>query len=295
ILRDWARSHPETAEAYRVRAAEFSEDAAKAKPILTEAMKKFPRDASFPFALAGFLAQEGKLKEAEALYVRAAELAPDAPQVQAWAGRFFFRVAPDDRRALEYYLNAYLLDPHAYETEFVESRIPKIHERLAAAAFRDQLKRGVPLTKLATDADPFVAGLALDEMSKRWSPAYTETLVADMAHDDGGVRWQAMELLKGKAGASFDATLRALLEDKDLRRRGLAAYLAVHRWKAASFDHLRRMLGDDTQLLRFDAVSALVMEGGPEGSRLVLEHAAREPNARLKSLIEKTLARQPSR
>ena len=39
------------------------------------------------------------------------------------------------------------------------------------------------------------------------------------------------------AAAAFDAALRALLCDEDLRRRGLAAYGAVHRWKDASPTH----------------------------------------------------------
>ena len=43
----------------------------------------------------------------------------------------------------------------------------------------------------------------------------------------------------------------------------------------------------------FDALSALVMEGGPEGRKLALEHATRETNPRLKQLIEKLRQPQP--
>ena len=107
-----------------------------------------------------------------------------------------------------------------------------------------------------------------------------------MAHDDGGVRWRATELLKDKVDRSFDETLRALLRDDDLRRRGLAAYVAVHLWKQASFDLMRQMLQEEAQLLRFDAASALILEGGPEGRQIAFEHRLREPHTRLKKLLE---------
>ncbi len=288
VLGEWARLHPETPEAYEFRVTQLSEkESAKVEALLKEASAKFPREAVFPFALAGMRLRDNKLKEAETLYLRAAELAPDSSYVQTWVGRFFFKAAPDDRRALEHYLSAYLLDPHAYETEFVESRIPKISERLAEASFQDQLKRGAPLTKLAEDKDSFVVLHAVEEMSKSWRPEYLKTLVELMAHDDGGVRWQATELLKTKAGPSFDATLAELLKDRDLRRRGLAAYVAVHRWKARSFDLMRAMLREDAQLLRYDALSALVIEGGPEGRKVALEHAARETHPKLKQLLDR--------
>ncbi len=287
VVREWADAHPGTADAYRARIAEVAEkQPARAKALLTEAVAKFPTDGSFHFYLAGIYLNEKNLKEAERLYLKAAELAPDSSEVQTWVGRFFFKAKPDDRRALEHYLRAYLLDPHAYETEFVESRIPVLAERLAAARLSALLKSGAPLTSAVEDPDPYVVMAALGEMEKAWKPEYTQALVNLMAHDDGGVRWKATELLKEKADASFDPTLKTLLQDKDLRRRGLAAYVAVHRWKSASFDPMRQMLREEAQLLRFDAVSALMMEGGPEGRRIAFEHAAREPHPWLKKLIE---------
>jgi tetratricopeptide (TPR) repeat protein len=287
LLHEWARKYPETPAAYRIRVEDVPEtEADKAKALLAEAMKKFPQEADFPFYLAGIYLREGKTKEAEPLFVKAAELAPDSANVQAWVGRFFFKAEEDERRALEYYLSAYLLDPDAYETEYVESRIPRIDLHLAAPLLQDRLKRGAPLVQIAQDPDPGLAHLALEEMEKNWRPDYLKALVGIMAHDDGGVRWQATELLKSKVDRSFDETLRALLQDPDLRRRGLAAYLAVHLWHQASFDLMRKMLEEDAQLLRFDAASALILEGGPEGRQIALEHRLREPHPRLKKLLE---------
>jgi tetratricopeptide (TPR) repeat protein len=287
ILHEWARKYPETSDAYRIRIADVPEqEADKAKALIGEALKKFPQEADFPFYLAGIYLREHRTKEAEPLYVKAAELAPDSAYVQAWVGRFFFKAEEDASRALEYYLSAYLLDPDAYETEYVESRIPGIAGHLAAPRLQELLKQGVPLAQIAEDPDPALAHLALDEMEKNWRPDYLKALVEIMTHDDGGVRWRATELLKSKVDRSFDETLRALLQDKDLRRRGLAAYLAVHLWKQASFDLMRKMLQEDAQLLRFDAASALTLEGGPEGRQIAFEHRLREPHPRLKKLLE---------
>jgi tetratricopeptide (TPR) repeat protein len=294
IAREWVRKHPGSPESYAVRVADLVEkEPAKAKALLAEAAAKFPSDGLFPYYLAGIHLREENLKEAERLYLKAAELSPDSSEVQTWVGRFFFKAKPDDRRALEHYLRAYLLDPHAYETEHVESRIPKIAGRMAEARVRELTRGGAALATVVEDPDPFVVMAALGEMEKDWKPAYTQTLVGLMAHDDGGVRWKATELLKARADASFDPTLRELLRDKDLRRRGLAAYLAVHRWKAESFDLMRQMLREEAQLVRFDAVSALLIEGGPEGRRIAFDHAAREPHPWLKKLLETAKQQQP--
>lgn len=287
LAREWARAHPETAEGYRIRIGEIPEtETGRAKSLLAEAAAKFPKEPGFPFYLAGIYLRENNLKEAERLYVRAAELAPGSSEIQAWVGRFFFKAMPDDRRALEHYLRAYLLDPHAYESEYVESRIPKLLWRTADARLKEQLKLGVPLSKLVEDPNHYLAILAMAEMVKAWKPVYTKPLVGLLSHADVMVRWQATQVLKEKVDASFDPTLRTLLQDKDLIVRGLAAYIAVHRWKAASFDLMRQMLREEAQLLRFDAVSALLMEGGPAGRKIVFDHLSHEPHPRLREVIE---------
>jgi hypothetical protein len=50
---------------------------------------------------------------------------------------------------------------------------------------------------------------------------------------------------------------------------------------------MRQMLREDAQLRRFDAVSALVIEGGPEGRKVALEHAARETHPKLKQMLDR--------
>jgi tetratricopeptide (TPR) repeat protein len=295
LLQEYARSYPETLDGYRLRIAEVSEKQPdKAKPLLSEAIKKFPQEGSFVFDLGTISQREGKLQEAEDHFVRAAEMSPDSVYIQAWVGRFFYKVKNDNRRALDYYLNAYLLDPHAYETEFVESRIPKTNAVVAKANYEQQLKSGVPLTKIVEDPNPDVVYSALEQMSAKWEPAYLKILVNLMGHDDGGVRWYATQMINEKVDRSFDETLSALLKDQDLRKRGLAAYIAVHLWKQESFAIMRDMLKEESQILRFDAVSALFLEGGEEGRKIVLEHLSRESHPKLKKLIEAAMKKEKS-
>lgn len=290
LLGEYARKYPQTVDGYRLRISELSEkEPNRAKALLVEATRKFPNAGGFVFEMGATLQREGKLREAEEQFVKAAALSPGSDYIQAWVGRFFYKVKKDDQRALDYYLNAYLLNPDAYETEYVESRIQLISGAAAEAKLERQIKSGRSLTALLNDPNPMVITLALEKMGEEWKPAYLEPVLALLGHDDGGVRWMATEAIKNNAGRSFDETLKALLRDADLRKRGLAAYIAAHLWQQESFPVMRDMLREESQLLRFDAVSALILEAGLEGRKLVSEHLTRETNPRLRKLIESTL------
>jgi tetratricopeptide (TPR) repeat protein len=274
---------------YQKRIEEWYEkEPARAKAITTEAIAKFPAAGQLHFYLGSLLQREGKLREAEAQLVKAAELAPRSSLIQSWVGRFFFKVKSDNQRALPFYLNAYFLDPHAYETEFVESRVRKINWEAAAMRFDQLLKSGKPLMEIARDPNPTVAVQALARALEDWHPEYLATMIALMEHDDEEVRWTATEAIKIHADRSFDGQLKALLQERDLRKRGLAAYIAVHLWKQESFALMRDMLREEAQLLRYDALSALMLEGGPEGRRVVQAHRPSELNPTLQRLIDAT-------
>lgn len=247
------------------------------------------------FDQAAEMQKQGKLKQAEELFVKAAELAPDSVQIQSWTGRFFLKVKADNQRDLEYYLNAYFLDPHAYETEFVESRIRKINWEAAEIKYSQLIKSRVPTTKILDDANPTVILMALEQMSVQWKPEYLNFVLERMTHDDETIRWKATEAIIKNVNRSFDKTLESLLQDEDLRRRGLAAYIAVHLWKQESFPYLRNMLNEKAQLLRFDALSALAEEGGAESLKIILEHRQNETDATLKQMIDKSSERPSER
>jgi tetratricopeptide (TPR) repeat protein len=291
LQKDYVKKFPQTAIGYAMRAEEITKTKPfEARLLLAEAIKRYPDDGRLLFDLA-VIYQGEDYQKAEETFIKAAALAPKSVLIQSWVGRFFFKVKPDDRRALEYYLNAYFLDPHAYETEFVESRIQKLNFRLASARFEEQTKAGVPLVSMLSDPNPIVVQLVLEQMGEKWLPAYVDSVVKLMGHDDDGVRWEATQLLKKSVDKSFDERLKALLKDDDLRTRGLAAYIAVYRWKSDSFGIIKSLLTEESQLVRFDALSALMIEGGVEGRQVALEHSIREPNQTLRKLT-KTEQRQ---
>ncbi len=287
MIEEFAKRYPESPEAYESRADKLHNTGpGKAKQLLEEAVAKYPDNAELLFRLAAILQEIGDLDKAEADFVNAASLAPKSVNIQSWVGRFFFKVRNDSDKALPYYLNAYFLSPHAYETEFVESRIRNICFSQAQSRFQNQTKARKPLRELLNDPDPLVISMALEQMDKIWDPTYVAAVAELMGHEDGSVRWNATQLLKKKVDSSFDPTLRILLKDKDLRKRGLAAYIAVYRWKNASFEFVDELLADDAELLRFDALSALILEGGKSGKQHALAHAAKETHPMLKKLLE---------
>ncbi len=242
------------------------------------------------FNRAAELQRAGKLRQAEQLFIKAAEAAPDSVHIQAWTGRFFYKAKADQERALHYYLNAYFLDPHAYETEFVESRIRKINWEAAVFKYRQMIKNGFAPTKILDESNPTVVLIALEQMTVRWQPDYLEAVLSLMKHDDETVRWQATEAIMKNVNRSFDPVLQTLLQDADLRRRGLAAYIAVRLWKQDSFPVLRSMLREEAQLLRYDAISALI-ESGEAGFKIIAEHRRNESDSALQQMIDKSLQR----
>ena len=235
----------------------------------------------------------GDAKQAEESFVKAAEMAPRSVQIQSWVGRYFFKDRRDDLRALEFYLTAYFLDPDAYETEFVESRIRTINYDEATLRYRLLGRSDTSLAEILKEPNPTVLVVALEGIADSWQADYVKPLLAAMSHDDESVRWQATDALRKHVDRSFDETLKALLQDNDLRIRGLAAYIAVHVWKQESFEILKRMLRDESQLLRFDAISALTREGGKEGRRILMARRPYETQPRLRSMIDQAL-RSPS-
>lgn len=275
-------------ENYRKRIADSVEgNIAKTKALIAEATTKFPAEGDFLFGLGIVYEREDNLQQAETMYKKAAEASPDSEHIQTWTGRFFFKVKQDNAQALKYYLNAYLLSPHAYETEFVESRIRKINWEAATLRFQQMTQERQPIEEILQDLNPTVVVIALEDASeKKWQPSYTAAVTRALAHDDESVRWAAMTALAKNVDRSFDVQLQTLLNEKDLRQRGMACYIAVRLWKEKSFPLMRQMLQEESQLLRYDAISALVLEGGSAGRKVALEHESRETNPTLKEILK---------
>jgi hypothetical protein len=246
-------------------------------------------EAKDAFETGARLVREQKLDEAEQYLLKAANLGARSFFINAWVGRFYYKTRPNSARALPFYFNAYFLYPHAYETEYVESRIRNITLSDANALYSMLKGGGKSPAGLIRDRNPLIVGQALEDMAKEWKPENLQAVLECMSNDDSGNRWFAFSLLNKNAGPLLDETLTALLADKDLRKRGLAAYGIAGRWKEKGVEILRKMLADPAELIRFDALSALALGGGPVGMKMVREHLRVEKDPRLKEYIGKAL------
>jgi tetratricopeptide (TPR) repeat protein len=286
ITDDFVDKFPETADGYGIRIERLlAVDQPGARKLIDEAIKQFPNEGSLWF-LSGLLAENDKnIDEAEACYVKAAELEKNAKPIQARAAIFFRVHRKDNQRAIKYYLNTYFLDPHAHFDGHAEAKVSSLNADIAEARVEAQLSSNMRAEALLTDPNPMVVLFALSKIAKTWDSTSPDLFIRMMRHDDVLVRWAAMQTIRAKVDASFDTRLRVLLQDPDLRVRGLAAYIAVSSWKEKSFPEIRRLLVDHSQLIRFDALSALLLYGGAQGKKIAQEHKVREPNETLRKLI----------
>ncbi|HEX8618288.1 MAG TPA: hypothetical protein VF911_11940 [Thermoanaerobaculia bacterium] len=136
--------------------------------------------------------------------------------------------------------------------------------------------------------DGWAAGAALMQLGGSWNPERQSEVIAFLRHDDGSVRWGAQEILAEHAGPKLDGALEQLLTDADARVRGLALYLAVKNWGPRGINAAKSALASPQELVRYDALSALLLHGGHEGKAAVDAYraSAKEPSAALKEWLD---------
>lgn len=238
------------------------------------------------------LLNKNKTDEAEKFFIKAANLAPKSGMIHGWVGRFYLMVKKDNDKALKYYYDAYFLDPHAYDTEYAESRIRNLIYPAAEARFNELVKAGKTLPELTKDENPLIVMRAMEQMIKSWKPEYSQFLFSCLENDDSMVRWAAFTILNKSPDVSRDKLILKLLVYGDLRKKGLAAYAIVERGQEKDFEILKEMLADKAELIRFDAVSALVLKGGEKGKEILREHQKIETNPWLKDLLKQELQKR---
>jgi Tfp pilus assembly protein PilF len=300
VTQEFMDKYPESKEAYETKIALLmakdpeeknpfnakTKEPKPAKKLLVEAIKKFPAEGFFLFNMGVLLQEEGNLKEAEDHFVKAASLASQAPHIQGWTARFFLKVKDNEAKALEYYLNAYLLDPHFYDTEYAEQRITDLGQKAAQRRFKTLIKEGKKLEDVVRDSAPMIAGLGLDEIANKWDARYAKVCFEALGHDDTLVRSKARHVLMAHVDRSFDPDVRALLQDPDLRKRAAAISLAIKLWGKKGVEEVRPWLKADAQILRYYALLVLYQDGGEEGRKLVRERRKEEQHPYLKKIIE---------
>jgi hypothetical protein len=71
----------------------------------------------------------------------------------------------------------------------------------------------------------------------------------------------------------------------------MAGYIAAKRWNKRALPILEKRLNDPTVLIRFDATSALAMDGGSVGREIAQRYAqsGKESDSHLREMIPKIL------
>jgi tetratricopeptide (TPR) repeat protein len=292
VINDYLKRFPESSEAYNRKIDPLMrKDPKAAKEILQQAIKKHPKNGTFVFNLGVLLQDERNIKEAAEHFVKAADLDKESTHIQGWTGRFFLKVQEDKPKALRYYLNAYFLDPHYRDTEYAESRIRRLGFEAAQDRLNKVKKEGKKLPELLWDDDPFFVGMVIDGMGKNWQKEYVKPLLQSLENDDDTVRAKINRALQDNVDKSFDEELAKWLKDPDLRKRGMAGYLAVKLWGEKGIKEVSPWFDDKAQILRYDAVFSVWAHGGEEGRKMVLERLAKERHPWFKE-VYKSLEKQ---
>jgi tetratricopeptide (TPR) repeat protein len=269
----WLKAHPKSLPAYTKKIESLSKSGhAAARATTLDALEAYPENAQLHYTYAAFLHEDGSLPEAAAEFEKAASLAPHSAFIQGWTGRFFLKVMKDPEKSLHYYLNAYFIDPDFYDSEYAEGRIRTLGTELGPKRYQAERAAGKSALQLLESGDPYVAGLALQEAAKSWSPEVQRRVVGLLHHDDDSLRYGAATLLGENVDAAFDDELRQLLRSPDLRIRGASAYIAGARWKENVVPILKPWLDEKAELILYEAVSVLSESGGEPGKAALREY-----------------------
>jgi Tfp pilus assembly protein PilF len=292
LTNGWYDKHPAAVETIRARAEKLiASKSADAEKTIQAGLVAHPDDAVLHFQLAGVLADRGDTAGATDQYVKAAELDPRSAFIQGWTGRFFLKRVHDSERALTYYLKAYFLDPHFYDSEYAESRIRTLAMEGAQSRYQAERSRKVSVETLLKDSDPVVAGLALQEAGQKWDEQFLPAIIELLRRDDPNARYGAAEVL-GRHLKANDERLARLLEDDDLRVRGAAAYIAGTLRGPQSVPLMVSWLDQPAELIRYDAISVLAIHGGKAGHDALVKVRKEKKivTPRLRTMVEEALS-----
>jgi tetratricopeptide (TPR) repeat protein len=296
VISRWVREHPSSLPAYQtnIYTELDADDFAAPKEMVEEALKHYPDDALLHLDLGMVLERMHDLVGAQREFERAAALGGQFAAIQDSVAGFFWETKKDPRRALEYYLNAYFLDVDFHLTMTMEGHMVNIAREAAsllAAEIRENDANGTDNSATLDSLSPLLETVRLDLAKTNWDSNSMDTVLEVMGSDVEANRWGAMLLSAAHLNELSDDRLSKMLEDPDLRKRGMAGYLAVQRWHKKALPVMKRWLRDSAELIRFDAMSALVLYGDVAGRKMVEEYLAsgKEPNVRLREAVKKAL------
>lgn len=284
LIMKWAKAHPGTVDAWRaqINLLLAEEKFAEARPSVEEGLQKFPDDATLHFDMGIVLERADDLAGTRREFDKAVQLGPKNAQIQGWVARFYLKREIDLQRALDLYLNAYFLDPEFYDSEYAEERIHKLAREVAESLLAKTESANFP-----QELRPAIEKVQGHAATEHWNTSSQQTLLEIMGSDDEINRATAMTALAEHRSATLEEQTYRMLEDPDLRKRGMSAYLAMKWNKARTIPLMKKWLEDPAELVRFDAASALLESGGTEGRKIIQEYvrSGKEPNHQIQEIL----------
>lgn len=104
IIGDYAAKHSDSLIVYqeKIYGAIEKDNFSAAKPLLLDAIKKYPDDSQLCMAYAAMSQHENNLLEAEKYYIKGASLEKENAKMHAFVGSFFDKVLKKTEKALSY-------------------------------------------------------------------------------------------------------------------------------------------------------------------------------------------------
>jgi len=289
LLERWDAAHPGHAleRVDAVQAALDAVDLGTAKRLVKEALAAYPGECELYAQRGQIFAAEGKGAEAERYLLQAVQLCPERARLHATLGSFAMLMKRDPVQALDHYLDAYFRDPNHHDGDYVDARIRALSSSLAEALVGKRhgtCNSAACLAEMLRDDNPAITRWALAHADSAWGPELERPLLSLLGHDDPDARAGAMLLLAKHADEDFNLRLGALLGSTDPRRLGMGAHLAVRLQGREGRASVKVLLEHPDELVRFDVITALALEGGPSGRLQAAEHAPHEESLQLREL-----------
>jgi tetratricopeptide (TPR) repeat protein len=284
MVSDWCSTHADTAPAWESRIRDqLSQADDSAAATVDQAISKFPSDGQL-YLMRAQLEEQQKPDAAEADYLAAARLAPNAAVVQSAAGAFFLKVRHHPDLALKYYLAVYFLDPEFNDWESVDQRV-----REAAAAASGESNS--PAESALSSPNFMTVTAAISNLSTNGKGQEAEALLRLTASDCPDVRDASTQCLSAHPDWCAGPRLAGMLKSADPWARAAAVSLWASTRHATAVHDLTPLLTDPALLVRYQTAIAL-LDQAPDGKPLVLQTMAHESSPWLRSVIAQAVSQR---
>ncbi len=293
---------------YRDQETDFGNERQKEETLL----QKFPDNVELKVWLAGRYAKEGQLIKAETLFEKLARnaehnhkatgdhKAAGAAIVFIQTASFYENMKHDVDLALKNYSLAYFKDPECKTTVTVAQKIVELASRQAIALFESArgfviAEQTKPAKHALSSLNPKLQILSLEWFADQDPKSNKEIFLKNLRNRDTTTRWRACEILIEEHLLS-ESEVDTLAQSEHPFEKGLSLYIATTTKHPKANVYLKQAIQSEVQLLRFDAISALIQSADElksplfsETTTLIQEHLKSEKNPWLRTLIQSWL------